>query len=108
MRSRVPMTCARQTVSHCARVRRYFVYTCARASLFAPSVQQGELMKRLLSAAMLLAFSAAIVGCEAHAKVGDPDNDVNTTSGTRTHTSSSTYEKKTTTIQPDGDTSTKT
>ena len=66
-------------------------------------------MKRLLSAAMLLAFSAAIVGCEAHAKVGDPDNDVNTTSGTRTHTSSSTYEKKTTTVrEPDGDVKTKT
>ncbi len=61
------------------------------------------MMKRILSAAMLLMFSAAIVGCEASAKVGDTDG----TDSTRTTNKS--YEKKTTTVrEPDGDTSTKT
>lgn len=63
-------------------------------------------MKRLITAAMLLAFSAAIVGCEASAKVGDP-NDTNTR--TTTYSNGGSYEKKTTTVrQPDGDVSTKT
>ncbi len=49
-------------------------------------------MKRLLTAAVLCAFTAGILGCEASAKVGDPDDT----------TSSSSY-KKTTTYDRDGD-----
>ena len=41
------------------------------------------------------------MGCEASAKVGDPD-DTNTSSNT------STYKKTTTTVEPDGDRTTKT
>jgi|tagenome__1003787_1003787.scaffolds.fasta_scaffold17581117_1 hypothetical protein len=63
-------------------------------------------MKRLITAAMLLAFGAAIVGCEANAKVGDP----NDTSRTTTTTNGGSYEKKTTTYRDPvtGDTSSKT
>jgi hypothetical protein len=54
-------------------------------------------MKRILSALMLLMVSAAIVGCEASARVGDEDVD-----GERTTV------KKTTVRESDGDVSTKT
>jgi hypothetical protein len=63
-------------------------------------------MKRLITATALLAFTAAIVGCEASAKVGDP-NDTSTRS--TTYSNGGTYEKKTTTVrEPDGDVHTKT
>jgi hypothetical protein len=63
-------------------------------------------MKRLITATMLLAFAAAIVGCEASAKVGDPDE---TSSRTTTYSNGGSYEKKTTTVrEPDGDVRTKT
>jgi hypothetical protein len=66
------------------------------------------LMKSILVALMLLAFSGAVIGCEANAKVGDTD-DVHTTRKTTTYDSGGTYEKKTTTVrEPDGDVKTKT
>ena len=52
-------------------------------------------MKRVISLAVLAMFTAAVVGCEASAKVGDPDDSTKTT-----------Y-KKTTVTEPNGDTSTK-
>jgi hypothetical protein len=62
-------------------------------------------MKRILTLAMMAAFSFAIVGCEANARVGDPDGtsvDVDRRDGTN-------YSKKTTTVrEPDGDVKTKT
>jgi hypothetical protein len=51
---------------------------------------------------MLIAFGAAVVGCEAQAKVGDPDS-------TSVHSNDGSYTKKTTTVrEPDGDVKTKT
>jgi hypothetical protein len=32
------------------------------------------MLKRILASVLCLGFTAAIVGCEATAKVGDPDN----------------------------------
>ena len=64
-------------------------------------------MKQLLTLALLGLFGAAIAGCEASAKVGDPD----TTSSSKTTVRSSSgdsYKKTTTTIEPDGDRTTKT
>lgn len=60
-------------------------------------------MKRLLATLALGLFvGGSIIGCEASAKVGDPDTTVTTD-----HRNDSSY-KKTTTVQPDGDTVTKT
>jgi hypothetical protein len=60
------------------------------------------MMKRILTGLMLVAFSAAVVGCEAQAKVGDPDD-------TSMHRNDGSYSKKTTTVkEPDGDVKTKT
>ena len=59
-------------------------------------------MKRILSSVMLALFGAAlIVGCEASAKVGDDDADVDV------HRNETTY-KKTTVRESDGDVHTKT
>lgn len=59
-------------------------------------------MKRLLATLALGLFvGGSIIGCEASAKVGDPDTTV------KTERNDSSY-KKTTTVQPDGDTVTKT
>ena len=52
-------------------------------------------MKTLFTFIALGLFSAAIVGCEANARVGDPD-----TTGTSSHSEV----KKTTTVTPSGDT----
>jgi len=61
------------------------------------------MLKRILASVMLLGFTAAIVGCEASAKVGDPDNTtMHDNDGT------STYKKTTTVREPDGDVHTKT
>ena len=69
-------------------------------------VKGEHIMKRLITGAMLLAFSAALVGCEASAKVGDPDD---TSTRTTTYSNGGSYEKKTTTVrEPDGDVKTKT
>ena len=58
-------------------------------------------MKRFLTSVMVLVFSAALIGCEASAKVGDDDVD--------TVRTGSTYEKKTTTVrEADGDVKTRT
>ena len=48
-------------------------------------------MKRVLTALCALGFAVAMFGCEASVKPTDSDR------------SSSTYEKKTTTVEPDGD-----
>ena len=61
-------------------------------------------MKHLLTLLMLGLFSAAIVGCEASAEI-DPDDDVEIES--RSDTSSRTT-RRTTTIEPDGDRTTRT
>jgi hypothetical protein len=54
-------------------------------------------MKRTLALLALGLFvGGSIVGCEANAKVGDPDSD------------NGTYKKTTTVQQPNGDTETKT
>ena len=59
-------------------------------------------MKRFLTSVMVLVFSAALIGCEASAEVGD-DDDLDTV---RT---GSTYEKQTTTVrEADGDVKTRT
>jgi hypothetical protein len=56
-------------------------------------------MKRLLVLSLLGLFSAAMVGCEARGRVGDPDR---TTTGTS-------YERRTTTTTiPPSDTRTRT
>jgi hypothetical protein len=55
---------------------------------------EGVRMKTFLTLVGLGLFSAAVVGCEANARVGDPDN------STSTHTEV----KKTTTVTPSGDT----
>jgi hypothetical protein len=66
-------------------------------------------MKRLITGAMLLAFSAVMVGCEANAKVGDP-NGTDSSVHTTTTSNGGSYEKKTTTYHDPvtGDTSSKT
>ena len=51
-------------------------------------------MKRVLTALCALGFTVALIGCEASVKTTDPDH---------SSSSGSTYEKKTTTVQPDGD-----
>ncbi len=51
-------------------------------------------MKSLITLVVLGLFSAAIIGCEASARVGDPDSSKTT--------GDSSY-KKTTTIEPNGD-----
>jgi hypothetical protein len=59
-------------------------------------------MKRTFTAVLLLAFSAAIVGCEASAQIGEPD-------GTTIHDDGYNKTTKTTTVrEPDGDVKTKT
>ena len=62
------------------------------------------MLKRILTSVLCLAFGAAIVGCEANARVGDPDD--NTTYRNRDGTDS--YKKTTTVREPDGDVHTKT
>lgn len=52
-------------------------------------------MKRLLTAFVLCMFTAAMVGCEASARVDDDDDDVS-------------YRKTTTVKETDGDTRTRT
>ncbi|MBC8106022.1 MAG: hypothetical protein H7Z14_05490 [Anaerolineae bacterium] len=61
------------------------------------------MLKRIFASVLLLAFGVAIVGCEASAKVGDPDG-----TSVRDSDGSSSYKKTTTVREPDGDTSTKT
>ena len=65
------------------------------------------MLKRIFASVLLLAFSAAIVGCEANARVGDPDD---TTINDRDYDrdGTSTYKKTTTVKEPDGDVKTKT
>ena len=53
-------------------------------------------MKKLLVTAMLGMFTASIIGCHASADVDSPDNDHDT------------YSKKTTTVDNNGDRTTKT
>ena len=53
-------------------------------------------MKKILTAAMLSVFTLSIVGCHASGEIDDPDHDRD-----------SSY-KKTTTVERDGDTVTKT
>jgi hypothetical protein len=62
------------------------------------------MLKRIFAGILCLAFGAAIIGCEANARVGDPDD--NTTYRNRDGVDKS-Y-KKTTTVEPDGDVHTKT
>ena len=62
------------------------------------------MLKRLLTSVLCLAFGAAIVGCEANARVGDPDD----TTTYRDRDVDSTYKKTTTVREPDGDVHTKT
>ena len=62
------------------------------------------MLKRIFASVLLLAFGVAIVGCEAQAKVGDPDN---TPMRDRDRNVDRSY-KKTTTVEPDGDVKTKT
>ena len=60
------------------------------------------MLKRIFASVLLLAFGVAIVGCEASAKVGDPDDTSMHSNGTDT------YKKTTTVREPDGDVKTKT
>jgi len=61
------------------------------------------MLKRIFASVLLLAFGVAIVGCEASAKVGDPDDtSMHSSDGTNT------YKKTTTVREPDGDVKTKT
>ena len=60
------------------------------------------MLKRILASVLCVAFSAAVVGCEASAKVGDPDDT------TMRDNRSSSYKKTTTVREPDGDVHTKT
>ncbi len=53
-------------------------------------------MNKLLTLVMLGMFSASVIGCEASAEVDDNDNGRDT------------YSKKTTTVDDDGDRTTKT
>jgi hypothetical protein len=61
------------------------------------------MLKRILASVLCVAFTAAIVGCEASAKVGDPDSTT-----MRDNNGSSSYKKTTTVREPDGDVHTKT
>ena len=61
------------------------------------------MLKRIFASVLLLAFSAAIVGCEASAQVGDPDDRT-----TYDRDGTSTYKKTTTVHEPDGDVTKKT
>lgn len=63
-------------------------------------------MKTALTLAVLGLFSAAIIGCEASASVGHPD-DTSTKTTTYRDNGDSSY-KKTTTVSPDGDRTTTT
>jgi hypothetical protein len=63
-------------------------------------------MKQLLTLALLGLFSAALMGCEASARVGEEDDVSRTT--VRTGDTDTTYRKSTTTIEPDGDRTTRT
>lgn len=58
-------------------------------------------MKTLMTLGVLGLFSAAIVGCEASASVGDPDNDVKS-SKTTIKKDGDSYERKTTVEKEDG------
>lgn len=58
------------------------------------------MLKNLLCLVALGLFSAALVGCSASAEVGDAD-------GT-SRSSTDTYKKTTTTVEPDGDRTTRT
>lgn len=64
-------------------------------------------MKSLFSIAVLGLMGAALVGCEASAEIGDPDDDVSRVE-VRDRDGETRTTKKTTTIEADGDTSTKT
>lgn len=59
------------------------------------------MLKRIFASVLLLAFGTAVIGCEAQAKVGDPDN-------TSMRNGTNTYKKTTTVREPDGDVKTKT
>jgi hypothetical protein len=59
-------------------------------------------MKALFTMAVLGLFSAAMIGCEASAKVGDDDN-THTRTTVRDRDGADTTYKKTTTIDRDGD-----
>jgi hypothetical protein len=61
------------------------------------------MLKNLLCLVALGLFSAALVGCSASAEVGDPDD-----TSVRTSSSTDTYKKTTTTVEPDGDRTTRT
>src|SRR4051794_2876386 len=61
--------------------------------------KENTMLKRIFASVLLLAFGVAMVGCEAQAKVGDPND---TTMRNDTNTSSS-YKKTTTVREPDGD-----
>jgi hypothetical protein len=65
-------------------------------------------MKQLLTLAVLGLFGAALAGCEASAKVGDPDTSSSKTTTVRSSDSGNTYKKTTTTVEPDGDRTTRT
>ena len=60
------------------------------------------MLKNLLCLVALGLFSAALVGCSASAEVGDADGTA------RTSSSTDTYKKTTTTVEPDGDRTTRT
>jgi hypothetical protein len=60
------------------------------------------MLKNLLCLVALGLFSAALVGCSASAEVGDADGT------SRTSSSTDTYKKTTTTVEPDGDRTTRT
>jgi hypothetical protein len=64
-------------------------------------------MKQLFSFAILGLLSAAIIGCEASAEVGD-DDDTTTVKTTRTDRDNDSSYRKTTTVEADGDRTTKT
>jgi hypothetical protein len=65
------------------------------------------MLKRILASVLCVAFSAVIVGCEASAKVGDP-NDTSSTTTVRDSRGADTYKKTTTVQEPNGDVHTKT
>ena len=62
------------------------------------------MLKNLICLVALGLFSAALVGCSASAEVGDPDD----TSVRTSSSSTDTYKKTTTTVEPDGDRTTRT
>lgn len=61
------------------------------------------MLKRIFASVLLLAFGFAVIGCEASAKVGDPDD-----TSVRSSDGTNTYKKTTTVREPDGDVKTKT